>query len=653
MDSPSLDSPQPTVLSHRESEAGDVSQTVPRTGRATRADIVLIAGFGNAVAADYAAFVCQRSQGNAVLVADEKIRRLVEAPVRSLSMDELLRPSPDNWSEHGQVTSLILFINSRLTARERRELDDVLGIARRWQTRFVGIISTFRLHLDDPDVTEVENYVLSRTSDLLARVVVFRPGHVLSQHSNTGRILRRFAPFYPLIPRRLSSCFIEGTDFFVAVQTERLEERRRAGADDPWLGADETGIPKPAGRSVGSKNRDYTLLGPNLPWRDMLSRHRVTGLRQFLTTAVSMLLSWLLIGQAIAIVLTMLARRSPWLSQWNVHTLKPRSMRELLSLCHRLNFGHVRVVGYNNGVNHFGHRHPGKTIISTIHCRRMVHAGPHTLKADCGATVRNALDFLARHNQELYVVPNYSYVCLGTSFFVPIHGSAVDFSTVADTICRVVLYDPDSDRIISAARDDVAFREHVYNQQSRVVILRLYLLAKPKSSYFVHRATLENPSSGDLLGALRDPQATNVEVRQSEAASAKVTVARYYKELGETSSPALELPRDALGRLWDRLEENPVTSYLMHALSRHVAWHTELFFTPPEFALFWRTHDQLPLRKIQLRYLRRDGLPHSPFRDEDCVSADLFIFRWNRSRFLNYLKNTFSTVRTNPGKHSS
>ena len=89
-------------------------------------------------------------------------------------------------------------------------------------------------------------------------------------------------------------------------------------------------------------------------------------------------------------------------------------MRELLSLCHRHNIDHVKVVGYNNGVVHFGHRHPGKTIVSTIRCRRMVHAGPHTLKADCGATVRNALDFLARNDQELYVVPNYSYVCLGT-----------------------------------------------------------------------------------------------------------------------------------------------------------------------------------------------------------------------------------------------
>lgn len=262
------------------------------------------------------------------------------------------------------------------------------------------------------------------------------------------------------------------------------------------------------------------------------------------------------------------------------------------------------------------------------------------------------LDFLALKNQELYVVPNYSYVCLGTSFFVPIHGSAVDFSTVADTICRVVLYDPDCDRMVSAARHEEAFRANVYDQRSRSVLLRVYLLTKPKSTYFVHRETLTGASAGDVLSALCDQQATNVEIRQASAASDKITVSRYFKERGDTSSPALELPRNALGRLWDRLEENPISSYLMHALSRRVAWHTELFFTPAEFAVFWQTRGQLPLRKIQLRYLRRDGLPHSPCRDEDCVSADLFIFRWNRSRFLEYLTETFSTVRTNPGKHS-
>jgi hypothetical protein len=651
MDSPSLDSAQPTVLADREPESGDISGAIEPTERATRADTMLIVGFGDAIAADYATFVSQSCPDLSVVV-DANIRGLVQAPIRSLSADEFLRSTSENGSELWRAASLVLFINPRLTARERREVDDVLEIARRSQVTFVGIISTFRFHLDDPCIEEVEDYVLSRATNLSARVVVFRSGHVLSRHSLMSSLLERFGPCYPLIPKRLTSCFIEGAAFFGAVEAVRLGEERPCKPLDAWTSADTSAISVQAGRTVRVRNRPYTLLGSNLPWRDMLSRRQAPGPLQFPATAISLFLSWLLVGHAVALVAALLARRFPWWRQWNVQTLKPRSLHELLSLCHRHNLEYVKVVGYNNGVDHFGHRHLGKTIVSTVRCRRMAHAGRRTLKADCGATVRNALDFLAQNQQELYVVPNYSYVCLGTSYFVPIHGSAVDFSTVADTIKRVVLYDPDGDRIVSAARANDDFREHIYNQRSRAVVLRLYLLVKPKSRYFVHRETLENAPASSILSALSDPQAANVEIRQSSAASAKVTVARYYKDPRDSSSPALELPRDALGRLWDRLEENPITSFLMHALSRRVAWHTELFFTPVEFALFWRTRAQLPLRKIQLRYLKRDGLPHSPCRDDDCVSADLFIFRWHRSRFLEYLKNNFSTVRTNPGKHS-
>jgi hypothetical protein len=143
-----------------------------------------------------------------------------------------------------------------------------------------------------------------------------------------------------------------------------------------------------------------------------------------------------------------------------------------------------------------------------------------------------------------------------------------------------------------------------------------------------------------------------VEVRKAQAASGTVRVYRYYRDPGETPSPVLELPRDALGRLWDRLEENPVTSFLMHAFARHCVWHVELFFTAEEFATFWESHRALPLRKIQLRSIRRDGFPHSPFREHDCVSADLFMFRRHRQPFEDYLKRTFAVVRANPGKHS-
>ncbi len=184
MDNPSSGSPRSTVLSPEACEAEGGTQTAHKTGLATRRDTMLIASFGNAVAVDYAAFVCQNSRGDALLVGDDRICGLVEAPVRLLPLNVLLRSTPDRPSELCEVGSLILFTGSRLKARERREVDAILECAQRCQAGFVGIISTFRLHLGDPHVSEVENYVLARARDLPARVVIFRPGHVLSQHSS-------------------------------------------------------------------------------------------------------------------------------------------------------------------------------------------------------------------------------------------------------------------------------------------------------------------------------------------------------------------------------------------------------------------------------------------------------------------------------------
>jgi hypothetical protein len=312
----------------------------------------------------------------------------------------------------------------------------------------------------------------------------------------------------------------------------------------------------------------------------------------------------------------------------------------------------VKVVGYNHGVNHFGHKHPGRTVVSTVRLNRVRRSAPDRIRADCGATVRRALDVLATTNQTLYVVPNFSYVCLGTAYFVPIHGSAADFSCLAETITKVLLYDPAQDRLIAGTKDDPGFREHVYDQRSDVVLLRLEVSVKPQSRYYMNREELTNPDAATIIAALQDTRATNVEVRKSNAAGEAATIARFYSDAGGAAAPVMELPRDAIGRLWDRLEENPVTAFLMHALTRHLAWHVELFFTAEEFARFWADHRGLPLRKIQLRYIRRDGFPNSPFRDHDCVSADMFMFRRSRQAFEEYLTRTFAVVRSNPGKHS-
>jgi hypothetical protein len=618
MDSPSLPTlaEGPKAIADRRLQIADLPAQ-PATTSHSGLD-VLVASFGDPTAVDYTDHVrCRRAADSRL-----KIVQLV---------DSSAIPNLETSIGRGQVRGIILFLNPQLTERDRGALDELFGRARDWGTEFVGVVSTFRVHLGDQAAADVEAHVLARAKALRARTVVFRPGQVLSRRSRTGALLHRFGFLYPLVPRRLRGCCVAGDELFAAIEAERQRAKENTTSRRP---------------------RTCTVLGPNRPWRELLAEHRATGPVRAFLTAASALLSLLLLGHLAALVLALLARRRPALRRWSLDTLRPRSIEELLALYNPYNYRHVKVVGYNNGVIHFGHRYPGQTVVSTVLCNRVAHAGPGVLKADCGATVRKALDFLAASGQELPVVPNYSYVCLGTAFFVPIHGSASDFSTVADTITRVVLYDPVRDRLINANRDEPAFREHVFNLQTNVLLLRLYLRVKPKGRYYVRRDTVKDPGSAELLSALRDGGATNVEIRKSSAASDTVTVSRYYLDPGATPSPVLELPRDTLGRLWDRLEENPVTSFLMHALTRHFAWHVELFFTAEELATFWEGHKALPLRKLQFRYIRRDGMPHSPFREHDCVSVDLFMLRRHRRRFEAYLKATFPVVRTNPGKHS-
>ena len=494
--------------------------------------------------------------------------------------------------------------------------------ARQWRPALIAIVSSFRVDLGDDIARQIEADAIEQAKGCGGRVAVFRTGVIVDDR------LARLAPFYPLVPRRMCGCFLHKEELLAAIESERLAKGARP-------------------------TRIFALFGPNRPWREVLAERRGSGFFAGCLTALSFLLSWLMLGQLAGLLLDSLARWQPALGRFNVGTLRPGSFRELLEVYNPLQLSPCQGGWLQQRRQSFRASISGQDRRLHGHLpshRRM--AGADLLKADCGATVRQALDFLAAAGHELPVVPNYSYVCLGTAFFVPIHGSAADFSTIAETITRAVLYDPRGDRILCVDSDDPAFRDGVYNLAADVLVLRLYLRVKPKARYFIRKEELANPSGAELLDALRDSRAANVEIRKASANATAVTLCKYFHDPGDSTGPVLELPRDTLGRLWDRLEENWLTSYLMHASARHLAWHVELFFTVDEFTRFWETHAKLPLKKIQVRYIRRDGLPNSPFREHDCVSVDLFMLRRYRQEFEAYLTAHFAVIRSNPGKHS-
>jgi hypothetical protein len=490
----------------------------------------------------------------------------------------------------------------------------------------ICVVSNYRAHFGDRKVVATEHEAVRRLQGLCRRLVLFRPAPVLSPHSRATTLLRTLWFCYPLVPRGLVGCCVDGHELFSAIGQE---------FDRPSAG----------------RHRVYTLLGANRPWRTRLKEHQQQSLWQTCLSLLARGLGLLGIGLLAALVLRWGARLRPRLRRWSFDTLYPESTRELLALYNRYNFRHVKIAGYNNGVVHFGWKYPGKTVISTICCNKVARVHGDRAVFDGGVILRQSIEVLGKAGKEFYVLPNYSYVSVGTAFFVPVHGSASEYCTLGETIEKVLWYSPMEDRFTAAARDTPAFRDRIYDMASDVLLLRARFRVKDKALYYRVQTRLESPTAGEILAAFHDRAACNVEVRKARAGRTAVELYRYYLRPPDDST-ALLFPKDSLGKLWDRLEANPILSVLFHGLVRRYGYHVELFLTPEEFAVFWETHRSLPIAKIQLRYIKQDGFLHSPFRQHDCISVDLFMLRKHRQAFENYVKETFRAVQFNPGKHS-
>jgi hypothetical protein len=390
--------------------------------------------------------------------------------------------------------------------------------------------------------------------------------------------------------------------------------------------------------------------------RDVLAESVTPAVWTSAIIVLARVLSWLGARLVVGLIVTAPAGICRPLRRWHTDVLYPKTVRELLGLYHPLNQRHVALAGYNTGVTHFGWKYPGRTVVSTIATGRLVRVGGRTVTVDAGVLLKRVIGELAARGKELYVVPNYSYISLGTTFMVPVHGSGTEVSTLGDTIEQVLAYDPAIDRIVRLRRSDLRFGRAIYSPQSGLLILRLRLRIRERSRYFVTRSRLESPSAGDIWQCLDDRTASNVELRKTHAAATCVEVSRYSTSPTDDgasgNSATVEIPRDSIGRLWDRIEENPLASRLFHAFVRTFGYHVELFLNQGEFEVFWRAHRQLPLSKLQLRLVKCDGFERSPFGDGDRISIDIFMKRRDSAAFLSFLKEHLPHARFNPGKHS-
>jgi hypothetical protein len=514
------------------------------------------------------------------------------------------------------------------TARRLAQL--ATKAASRSRSEFI-VLGDFAAHWGDRQSLEAERQAEPLLVNAGRRALLLRLGNVIADapRQNANPPLR--VALHPLLPTTLRSCFVPLAEVQAAIEFWRKGPR-----------------PSRTGGRVGT----VTLLGRNALLRDHWRTHSfgVFGPHRWIEGFARG--AELLGGRHLAaMAFTGAAPLRPALRRWRCQTLEPSSQRDLVSLVASPNRHHVAVAGYNTGATHFGWKFPGRTIVKTVGCSHRLRIRGEMLEADAGVTIKEASVALARSDKQLLVRPNYSYVALGTAFFVPIHGSGVSASVLGDTIEEVLAYDPKIDRVVKLRRSDAQFRASIYHPASGLVVLRLRFRVGPRQRYFVCQSRLESPSAEQVWETFQDQEPSNIELRKSQATAAGVDVCKYYLA-DEADRDGIETAADSIGKLWDRIEETPVASALFHALVRRFGYHVELFLDREQFAIFWQAHQRLPLAKIQLRFARCDRFPHSPCGDTDRVTIDLFMKRSRCQTFQAFLREYIPHARFNRGKHS-
>lgn len=611
-----------------------------------RAEIRLIIGCDDGgVAEDYLQFVSQSLTVTTFAEQRKLPPFLVTHPSRPVDKDsgdreirlseyEFLQPG---FTETYSPVEIVFFLKGSISRRSRLYLRQIVKAAQNGPVTCLIVLQTLAMHFGDTRAEELEGLLREQLQPVLSGLIIIRTGHVLSPSSATSHWQNRLRRVRRLLLPRMTSTFLDGTRLFRIIDQE-LENRSESFG--------EIAFP------VRGRKRELTLLGDRRSWSSVLSDSDASGMWSMLMTVLASGLSFLGIPWLMFWSVCLLGRLFPSLRQIHFHTLQPRSVCELICLFNRHNCNDIQIAGCNNGVNHFGWKYPDRTVVLTTSVPGRVRLSHETVLVDAGLTLNHCIRQLNASGREFYVVPNFSYISMGTLFFVPVHGSGSRVSTLSDTIEEALLFDGDTEQFIIARRGDAVFRETIYDRNRHLLLLRLRLRVKPTSVYSVRRSTMEQPSAAQIQALFRDPEASNVEIRKNKATSSSIELRHYFADIAVGGQHSMAIPRDSIGRVWDRLEETPIVSTLFHWYVRTFAFHVELFLKQDEFEIFWNHHQSLPVSKIQLRRILKDGMAHSACENDDCISADLFMTRGKRDVFCQFIAEHLPHVRSNPGKQS-
>ena len=600
------------------------SDTGPAVSESTESQVpavLLFVDCGNPASEEVAQTVAQSTEQPAAIVTASALLRSGPRAARFLDGLGVHRSqAPSTLSG----IAAVVFAPMPFCRRGENNLQDVTERLLRETVEKIVFVHSIAAHFHDPQSLELEEHLHRRCAESNVSSQVLRTGFLCGNESK--RRWKRAAAFRHLVSSNIRSTFVTISELSAAVHRVAL--------------SDDSGAASNA-----------TLLGTNRSWAEVLADYLTGRPMQRLIDSICRV-PGALGGRMLTVWLLMLwIRGRTGRRMYNFRTISPRSQSELLSLCNPENLRHIVICGHNNGINHFGWRFPGRTAIPTTDSGQQIDIQSDSVLVDAGITLKRCADALDEADKQLPVMPNFSYIGVGTAFFVPIHGSGSAVSTLGDAIEWVRMFDCCEQRVVEASRNEPLFRQAMYDRNGDRVLLQLRIRIQKKTSYCVRNEVLHSPNSAEVWNIFADPDASNIEVRKKRGASDDIDVARYYEAASDTRSQ-LDAPQDAIGRVWDRIEENRLLAWLFHWFVRTFGYHVELFLRREEFDIFWRHHSSLELSKIQLRFVKKDGMPNSPFSYENCVSADLFMSRKRREGFHKFLREHLPDVQCNPGKQS-
>ncbi|MFN8710185.1 MAG: hypothetical protein ACK50J_26225, partial [Planctomyces sp.] len=436
---------------------------------------------------------------------------------------------------------IVVFMEGSVTPRALRLMSLVRTLGQGNRTQCVVVITSLQRHLtENPDQT-LEQTLLFQLKPCLSALTVIRTGMILSPNSSVTRSARRFGATLPLISPALSGTFLTIESLVAIIETEMQLQQLQ---DNCTPLTDSSGV------------RTLTVPGSRRLLRDVVSEvtsppeNVSSRIVQFAFQAAAAIgVRWM-----IAESLRFLAKISTSCRKLTSDTLHPQSVEELRQLCNRHSTDQIQIAGCNNGVRHFGWKFPSKTVVLTTRMpgrAELLDDPPgvsfetlsftasvtpnvgkpvRRFRVDAGLTLKYCIDELARSGYEFFVVPNYSYISMGTLFFVPIHGSGSRVSTLGDTIEEVTLWNRCTEQHATARRGDELFRQVMYSPSGHWVVLSLTLAVRGRTRYTVHCESLHHSTADDILEILNDTEASNVEIRRHSASSTSIDVSRYYAE---------------------------------------------------------------------------------------------------------------------------